>query len=135
MKKITKRNKVKVSGVWDDIGMEVWWHPKSDFIFFLKPPTLKQGDDLEFMGEFGKLAEPLKMTIDKRGNACLDKITPIDIAILKLKMDRFGFKNYTIKDNSSGLFTSGERNSKINFKTKDEKAMFQVYFSDFIVDG
>jgi hypothetical protein len=132
MKKITKKNKVKVSGDWDEIGMEIYWHPKSDYIFYIPPISLKRGSDLEVMGEFGKLAEVLKIKIDKRGNANLGKICPIDLAIMKLKLESHGFKNYEIKEYSSDLF---EDQIKIKLRTKDEKAMFQVYFSNFIVDN
>jgi hypothetical protein len=135
MKKITKRNKIKVPGSWDDIGLEIFWHPKSDYIFYMPPKALKKGNELEVMGQFGKLSDSLKIKIDKKGNANLGKICPIDLAVLKIKLEIYGFKNYEIKEGKNELLFEAGTESKLKLKSKDEKAMFQVYFSGFIVDS
>lgn len=129
MKKITKKNKIRVPGSWEDIGMEIYWHPKSDYIFLLRPISVRKSDDLEPIGEFGKLKDPVIIKIDKRGNAKISNMCPFDLAVLKLKLDYYGFKNYEIKESVS---KNKITNTLITLKTKDEKAMFQVYFSDFI---
>ena len=135
MKKITRKNKVRVYGSWDDIGMEVYWHPKTDYIFFAPPQAIRKTDSLEVVGEFGKLRDPLKIKIDKKGNANLGKICPFDLVILKLKLENYGFKNYTIKEKTSPTGSPFfECDSTIKFSSKDEKAMFQLYFSNFITD-
>lgn len=135
MKRITKKNKIRIPGTWDDIGMEVYWHPKTDYIFYIQPLTIRKSNDLEVVGEFGKLSVPLEIKMDKKGNAILGKITPFDLAILKLKLEHHGFKNYKLIEktsNSGSPFL--ESDSKIIFKSKDERAMFQLYFSNFIVE-
>jgi hypothetical protein len=135
MKKITRKNKVKLSGSWDDIGMEVYWHPKTDYIFYVQPQMTRKNDALEIAGEFGKFNIPLEITIDKKGNANSIKICPFDLAVLKLKLENYGFKNYKIKENTSKIGSACfECNVTIKFNTKDEKAMFQLYFSNFITD-
>jgi hypothetical protein len=120
MKKITKKNKIKINGSWNSYGLEVYWHPKSDYIF-----SMLSSGVLTPLGPFGKLATPLEIKIDKKGNANLGKISGFDMSILKIKLKRYGFKKYTVINTT--------KKSSIIFNSPDECAMFQVYFSEFII--
>lgn len=139
MKRITKKNKIRIAGTkWDRIGMLLYWHPKSDYFFY----TDESGSDYRKHGliplhKFGEFSIPLKIKIDKYGNAKIRLISDFDLAVLKIKMRKYGFKNFSIIEKNIDKLVDNITlyvySVAIKFDSPDESAMFQLYFSEFIV--
>ena len=128
MKKITTKNKVRLYGSWDSLNMEVYWHPKSDYVMYRDVGVLPRKTGLTPLYEFGKSeGMPLEIKIDEDGVAQILQSADFDIAVLKHKLESYGFKEYRFCDQPNLMYSP-----HIEFTSPDELAMFQVYFSDFI---
>ena len=129
MKKITTKNKIRLYGTWDSLNMEVYWHPKSDYVMYRDVGVLPKKTSLTPLYEFGKSENmPLEMKIDEDGVAQILQSADFDIAVLKKKLESYGFEKYRFCDQPNLMYPP-----HIEFTSPDELAMFQVYFSDFIV--
>jgi len=126
MKKITTKNKIKLEGPWEHI--EVFWHQKSDYILYREIDAKIR--NLIPLGEFGRGGIPLEMTIDDQGTVHITQHNDFDIAVLKKKMELYGFKDYILHEDPNKINIS---RFYIEFTSVDELAMFQVYFSEFII--
>jgi hypothetical protein len=123
MEKITTKGKVRIYGSWDDSGMEVYWHPKSDYLMYrYVNDVLNAGKYLTPLYEFGQGMMPLEMRVCDDGTIDIELCSNFDRAVLMKKLELHGFVNFIFSDDDV-----------IKFTTDDELAMFQVYFSDFIV--
>jgi len=129
MKKITTKNKIRLEGPWDSLNMEVYWHPKSDYIMYREVGVIPAQKSLTPLYEFGKSdTKPLEMKIDEYGVVQISQSADFDIAVLKKKLESFGFEEYRFCDQPNLMYSP-----HIEFTSPDELAMFQVYFSDFII--